>query len=78
MMLAWLGITLKEESLTCDSRHCGLLKRFGNEKSRLRALARQLSELKASGGDALETYVRNVKLRLFNKARRVVLEVKNG
>ena len=44
----------------------------------LRALARQLSELKASGADALETYVRNVKLRLFNKARRVVLEVKNG
>lgn len=41
----------------------------------LRALARQLAELKASGPTAVATYVRNVKLALFNQARRVILEV---
>ena len=41
----------------------------------LRALARQLTDLKASGSTALATYVRNVKLSLFNQARRVILEV---
>lgn len=41
----------------------------------LRALARQLTDLKASGTTALTTYVRNVKLSLFNQARRVILEV---
>lgn len=41
----------------------------------LRALAEQLRELKKNGPDALSTYVRNVRLRLFSQARRVVLEV---
>ena len=41
----------------------------------LRALARQLTDLKASGSTALATYVRNVKLSLFNQARRAILEV---
>ena len=41
----------------------------------LRALAGQLRELKKNGPDALNTYVRNVRLRLFSQARRVVLEV---
>ena len=41
----------------------------------LRALARQLTDLKTSGTTALTTYVRNVKLSLFNQARRVILEV---
>ncbi len=40
----------------------------------LRALARQLTDLKASGAGALETYVRNVKLRLYSQSRRVILE----
>jgi len=41
----------------------------------LRALAGQLRELKKNGPDALNTYVRNVRLKLFSQARRVVLEV---
>ncbi len=41
----------------------------------LRALAEQLRDLKKNGPDALNTYVRNVRLRLFSQARRVVLEV---
>ena len=42
----------------------------------LRLLASQLSILKHSGGDgALDAYVRNVRLGLFTKAGRVVLEV---
>lgn len=44
----------------------------------LRALAAQLRELRGSGDTALKTYVRNVKLRLFNQTRRAFLEVKNG
>jgi regulator of protease activity HflC (stomatin/prohibitin superfamily) len=43
----------------------------------LRALAAQLRELKANGPDALPAYVRNVRLKLFNQARRAVLEVPN-
>jgi hypothetical protein len=41
----------------------------------LAALARQLQELKQSGPGALAAYVRNVRLKLFNEARRVILEV---
>lgn len=44
----------------------------------LRALAAQLTDLRAAGDSALRTYVRNVKLKLFNQARRAFLEVKNG
>lgn len=42
----------------------------------LRRLAEQLSVLKKAGGDALEAYVRTVKLGLFTKARRIIAEVK--
>lgn len=43
----------------------------------LSLLAQQLTALKASGGpEALETYVRNVRLGLYAKASRVVMEVK--
>jgi regulator of protease activity HflC (stomatin/prohibitin superfamily) len=41
----------------------------------LKALADQLRELRKSGPDALPTYVRNVRLRLFGDARRAILEV---
>lgn len=41
------------------------------------ALAAQLRQLKASGKDALATYVRNVRLRLFSQANRVILEAHN-
>lgn len=40
----------------------------------LRALAAQLAELKASGDGALEAFVRNVKLGLYQKAKRLILE----
>jgi regulator of protease activity HflC (stomatin/prohibitin superfamily) len=42
----------------------------------LRALASQLGSLKAQGPEALETYLRNVRLGLYAKAERVVVEVK--
>jgi regulator of protease activity HflC (stomatin/prohibitin superfamily) len=42
----------------------------------LKALAEQLALLKASGPDALSAYLRNVRLRLFNKAQRAIVEVK--
>jgi regulator of protease activity HflC (stomatin/prohibitin superfamily) len=42
----------------------------------LKALATQLHELKRSGGsDALLTYIRNVRLRLYKQARNVIMEV---
>ena len=41
----------------------------------LTALAAQLEELKRNGPRALAAYVRNVRLRLFSEARRVILEV---
>jgi regulator of protease activity HflC (stomatin/prohibitin superfamily) len=41
----------------------------------LRALAGQLSELRGSGQGALEAYVRNVRLKLFNQSRQIILEV---
>jgi regulator of protease activity HflC (stomatin/prohibitin superfamily) len=44
----------------------------------LKAVADQLRELQSSGPDALAAYVRNVRLTLFNQARRAILEVPNG
>ena len=41
----------------------------------LRALAAQLKHLRQSGPEVLPAYVRNVRLRLFGKARRAFLEV---
>ena len=38
------------------------------------AVAEQLGELKKTGAGALATYVRNVRLELFGKARRVIME----
>jgi regulator of protease activity HflC (stomatin/prohibitin superfamily) len=38
------------------------------------AVAERLGELKRAGPGALETYVRNVRLKLFGSARRVILE----
>ena len=43
----------------------------------LERLATQLTVLKASGPDALNAYVRNVRLALFNQAERAFLEVKS-
>ncbi|MFN8566380.1 MAG: SPFH domain-containing protein [Kouleothrix sp.] len=42
----------------------------------LRALAGQLAELKRSGPEALQLYLRNVRLRLYNQAQRVIMEVR--
>ncbi len=42
----------------------------------LKALAEQLVELKKSGPDALQAYLRNVRLRLYTHAQTVVREVK--
>ena len=42
----------------------------------LRAMAGQLSDLKRQGPGALNTYLRNVRLALYGKARQVILEVK--
>jgi regulator of protease activity HflC (stomatin/prohibitin superfamily) len=44
----------------------------------LKALAAQLKSLEGSGPGAIATYLRNVRLRLFSEARRIILEVKNG
>jgi len=44
----------------------------------LNALAEQLGELKRSGPDALPAYLRNVRLRLFSRARRAILELDGG
>ena len=41
----------------------------------LTAVAAQLRELKKSGPGALGAYIRNVRLKLFSQARRVILEV---
>jgi hypothetical protein len=38
------------------------------------ALADQLGDLKKSGTGALDAYVRNVRLRLFNQAKTVIME----
>jgi regulator of protease activity HflC (stomatin/prohibitin superfamily) len=43
----------------------------------LRALARQLADLREAGPAALATYIRNVRLRLITHARRIMLESPN-
>lgn len=43
----------------------------------LRALAAQMKQLKESGPGAIATYLRNVRLRLFTQARRIIMEVTN-
>lgn len=40
----------------------------------LKALAAQLAELKKSGPGVLETYLRNVRLRLYSQAQQIILE----
>lgn len=45
------------------------------EAEPLRAMAAQLRELKKAGPAALAAYVRNVRLKLFSEARRVIVEV---
>lgn len=40
----------------------------------LKALADQLAELKKSGPGVLETYLRNVRLRLYSQAQQIILE----
>jgi regulator of protease activity HflC (stomatin/prohibitin superfamily) len=42
----------------------------------LKALAGQLTDLKRNGPEALAIYVRNVRLKLFNQAQRIIMEVK--
>lgn len=42
------------------------------------ALAAQLSALKKSGPDALPAYLRNVRLRLFTRARKAIVEIPGG
>ena len=42
----------------------------------LKAMAEQLTKLKASGPDALTAYLRNVRLRLLSRAQRAIVEVK--
>ncbi len=41
----------------------------------LKALAAQLTELKKAGPGSLQTYLRNVRLQIFAKAHRVIMEV---
>jgi regulator of protease activity HflC (stomatin/prohibitin superfamily) len=43
----------------------------------LRWMAQQLTELKQSGVQALPAYIRNIRLDLFSKARRVILRARN-
>jgi hypothetical protein len=38
------------------------------------ALAEQLSDLKKSGSGALDSYIRNVRLKLYSEAKTVILE----
>ncbi len=42
----------------------------------LKALAAQLSALKRSGPNSLAIYMRNVRLRLYSQAQRIIMEVK--
>jgi regulator of protease activity HflC (stomatin/prohibitin superfamily) len=51
--------------------------RAQTEVEPLEALASQLTALKQSGPEALPAYLRNVRLGLYNKADRVVVEVKS-
>ncbi len=43
----------------------------------LNALAAQLYELRESGPDVLQAYLRNIRLKLYNKAANAIMEVKN-
>jgi regulator of protease activity HflC (stomatin/prohibitin superfamily) len=43
----------------------------------LKALAMQLYALRRHGPDSLDIYVRNVRLQLLNRARQIIMEVKN-
>ena len=43
----------------------------------LKALAAQLSALKRSGPNSLAIYMRNVRLRLYGQAQRIIMEVKH-
>ena len=43
----------------------------------LKALADQLTDLKRSGPESLAIYVRNVRLKLFSQAQRIIMEVKH-
>jgi formate dehydrogenase maturation protein FdhE len=43
----------------------------------LRWMAQQVAELKRSGEHALPAYIRNIRLDLFSKARRVIFREKN-
>ena len=52
--------------------------RAQSEVEPLDAMAKQLNELKAAGDGTLALYVRNVRLKLFGKARRAVVEVARG
>lgn len=45
------------------------------ETQTLRQLADQLTLLKKSGADAVKTYIRNVKLELFSRSSRAIVEV---
>jgi regulator of protease activity HflC (stomatin/prohibitin superfamily) len=44
----------------------------------LMALADQLANLRNSGPESLAIYVRNVRLKLFRQAQRIIMEVRNG
>jgi regulator of protease activity HflC (stomatin/prohibitin superfamily) len=43
----------------------------------LKQLADQLTLLKKNGADTLVTYLRNIRLKLYNTAKRVILETKS-
>lgn len=49
--------------------------RAKSEVEPLKSLAAQLSEIRKSGPDVLKSYVRNVKLSLFTKVKKVIMEV---
>ncbi|MCC2667656.1 MAG: band 7 protein [Armatimonadetes bacterium] len=48
------------------------------EAEPLKALAEQLRGLKRSGPDTLPIYLRNVRLKLYNRARKAIVEVSGG
>jgi len=49
--------------------------RAKSEVEPLKSLADQLVEIKKSGPDVLRAYVRNVKLALYNKVKKAIMEV---
>lgn len=49
--------------------------RAKSEVEPLKSLAGELTQIKKSGPDVLRTYVRNVKLALYSKVKKVILEV---